>query len=433
MMEKKFLDGEIKMQVAEEQGCRRVISVEITPARFKDERSRVLKEMIKEVAIPGFRKGKVPADIVEKRFGDEIRAEAIRNILPLAYEHAIVEHGLEPVGDPEFRDVKVLGDEPLSFKVCIEVFPRFEIEKYRGIKVDAADPTVTDGEVEEVIGNLRERSADFNKVDRPAAPGDVVTLDFTPIEADGTIDVKSRVTNYPVELGTGQIFPVFEEAIVGKRLGESGKVEVDYPADYKPERLAGRKIGYEFTVNDVREKQVPPLDDAFAAKVDTRFKTLAELREDVRARLIEEKTKEDRRKREEQAIDLIIAQNPFDIPRTMQDRFKKELVAEDERRREAAGVGKEEDAEKLKQIDEFFDRVALRNIKRYFVMERIAEKEGVEVTEADVDGEFQQIAEENGRQIEDVKKLFMKEHERIENLRSRLRERKIFEIILGAA
>ncbi len=432
-MEKKFLEGEIKMQVAEEQGCRRVITVEITPGRFKDERSRVLKEMIKEVAIPGFRKGKVPADIVEKRFADEIRTEAIRNILPLAYEHAVVEHGLEPVGDPEFREVKITDDAPLSFNICIEVFPRFEIEKYRDMKVEAADAAVTDAEVEEVIGNLRERSADFNKVDRPAAAGDVVTLDFTPIGADGSIDVKSRVTNYPVEIGTGQIFPVFEEAIVGKRAGESGKVEVDYPADYKPERLAGQKIGYEFTVNDVREKQVPPLDDSFAAKVDARFKTLVELREDVRARLIEEKTKEDRRKREEQAIDLIIAQNPFDIPRTMQDRFKKELVAEDERRRESAGVGKEENEEKLKQIDEFFDRVALRNIKRYFIMERIAEKEGVEVTEADVDREFQQIAEENGRQIEDVKKLFMKEHERIENLRSRLRERKIFAIILGAA
>jgi len=432
-MERKFLEGEIRVQVAEDKGCRRVISVEITPERFKGERSRVLKEMVKEVALPGFRKGKVPVDIVEKRFGDEIRAEAIRSILPLAYEHVIVENGLEPLGDPEFRDVKAIGDDPLSFTVCVEVFPRFEIEEYRTIKVQAEEPVVTDEEVDEVIKNLQERSADFLKVDRPAATGDVVTLDFTPIGSDGTVDVKSRVSNYPVELGTGQIFPAFEEAIAGKRVGESGKVDVDYPADYKPERLAGKKIAYEFTVNDVREKQIPPLNDEFAAKVDARFKTLAELREDVRARLIDEKVKEERRKREERAIDLIIERNQFDIPRTMQDRFKKELAAEDERRREAAGVGKEESEEKLKQIDEFFDRVALRNIKRYFVMERIAEKEGIDVSEAEVDGEFQQIADENGRQVEDVKKLFMKDHERIANLKSRLRERKIFEIILGAA
>ena len=426
-MERKFLEGEIRAQVAEEKGCRRVISVEIIPERFKEERSRVLKEMAKEVALPGFRKGKVPVDIVEKRFAGEIRAEAVRSILPVAYEHIIAENGLEPVGDPEFRDVKVLGDDPLSFNVCVEVFPRFEIGEYRGIEVEAEEPVITDEEVEEVIKNLQERSADFLKVDRPAATGDVVTLDFTPIGSDGTVDVKSRVNNYPVELGSGQIFPAFEEAIVGTRVGESGKVDVDYPADYKPERLAGKKIGYEFTVNDVREKQIPALNDEFAAKVDTRFKTLAELREDVRARLIEEKAKEERRKREERAIDLLIERNPFDIPRTMQDRFKKEL------RREAAGVEREQDEEKLKQIDEFFDRVALRNIKRYFVMERIAEKEGVDVLDADVDREFQQIADENGRQVEDVKKLFMKDQERITSLKSRLRERKIFEIILGAA
>ncbi|MFA4948449.1 MAG: trigger factor, partial [Candidatus Krumholzibacteriia bacterium] len=337
------------------------------------------------------------------------------------------------VGDPEFRDVKALGDDPLSFTVCVEVFPRFEIGEYRGIKVEAEEPVVTDEEVEEVIGNLQERSADFIKVDRPAAAGDVVTLDFTPIGIDGAVDVKSLVSNYPVQLGSGQIFPAFEEAIQGKGLGESGKVDVDYPADYKPERLAGKKIGYEFTVNDVREKQVPALNDEFAAKVDTRFKTLIELREDVRARLLEEKTKEERRKREERAMDLIIERNPFEIPRTMQDRFKKELRAEDERRREEAGAEKEESEEKRKQIDEFFDRVALRNIKRYFVMERIAEKEGIDVSEADVDKEFQQIADENGRQIEDVKKLFMKDHERVANLKSRLRERKILGIILGAA
>jgi trigger factor len=433
MMERKFLEGEIRVEVAEEKGCRRVISVEITPERFKGERSRVLKEMVKEVALPGFRKGKVPVDIVEKRFADEIRSEAIRSILPLAYEHVIVENSLEPVGDPEFRDVKALGDDPLSFTVCVEVFPRFEIGEYRGIKVEAEEPVVTDEDVEEVIGNLQERSADFIKVDRPAAAGAVVTLDFTPIGIDGTVDVKSRVNNYPVQLGSGQIFPAFEEAIQGKGVGESGKVDVDYPADYKPERLAGKKIGYEFTVNDVREKQVPPLNDEFAAKVDTRFKTLIELREDVRARLLEEKTKEERRKREEHAMDLIIERNPFDIPRTMQDRFMKELRAEDERRREEAGVEKEQSEEKRKQIDEFFDRVALRNIKRYFVMERIAEKEGIDVSEADVDKEFQQIADENGRQIEDVKKLFIKDHERVANLKSRLRERKIFEIILGAA
>jgi trigger factor len=433
MMDRKFLEGEINVRVPEDKSCQRIISVEIAPERFRGEKDRVLKEMVKEVAIPGFRKGKVPADVVERRFADEIRAEAIRSILPQAYEHVVAEHNLEPVADPEFRDVKVTDGSPLSFTLCVEVFPRFEIESYREIKLEREAVTVTDEDVEEVLKNLQERSADFLKVDRPAAMGDVVTLDFTPIASDGTVDVKSRVSNYPVQLGTGQIFPAFEEAVTGRRLGESGKVKVDYPKDYKPERLAGMTIEYEFSVKDVREKKIPPMDDAFAAKVDGRFKTLAELREDIRVRLVEEKEKEARRRVEEGAIDLIIERNPFDIPKSMQERFKKELQSEDAHRREMAGVGKEQDEEKRKQIDEFFDRIALRNIKRYFVMERIAEKEGVDVSEAEVERELQEIADENGRPVEDIKKLFMKDHDRIANLKSRLRERKIFEIILGAA
>jgi trigger factor len=432
MMDNRFLAGEINAQIAEEKDCQRVIAVEIVPERFMNEKNRVLKMMAKDVSLPGFRKGKVPIDIVERRFADEIKAEALRSILPQAYEHVVAEHSLEPVADPEFRDVVVTDESSLKFTMCVEVFPRFEIENYRGTKVEKKEAAVTEEEVEEVVKNLQERAADFLKVDRPAAAGDVVTLDFTPIESGGAVDVKNRVTNYPVQLGTGQIFPAFEEAVTGKRIGESGKVEIDYPKDYKPERLAGKKIEYEFAVNDVREKRIPPLDDAFASKIDSRFKTILQLREDVRQRLIEEKEKEARLQREERAIDIIIERNPFDIPKSMQERFKKELQSEDERRREAAGAAKETDEEKLKQIDGFFDRVALRNIKRYFIMERIAEREGIDVSDAEVDSELQEIAVENGRQVEDIKKLFMKDRDRIANLKNRLRERKIFEIILGA-
>lgn len=432
-MEKHFQEGEINIQITEDKSCQRIISVEIARERFQSEQESVLKEMAKEVALPGFRKGKVPIDTVKKRFADEIKSEAIRNLLPKAYEHAIVEKNLEPVGDPEFREIQDQADRPLGFTMCVEVLPRVSIDGYRGVKVERDAVEVKDEDVDEVVANLRERSADFLKVERAAASGDVVTLDFTPIGSDGTVEVKSRVTNYPVELGTGQIFPAFEEAVVGKRVGESGRVEVDYPADYKPERLAGKKIEYEFSVIDVREKKVPALNDEFASSIDPRFKTVAELREDIRARLFEEKEHESMRHMEERAIDLLIERNQFDVPKSMRDRFKQELLKEDDRRREMAEAGKEEDAEKKKQIDEFFDRVALRNIRRYFLLEHIAEKEGLTVGDEEVDAELERIAAENGRAPEEVKKLFMKDRERIGNLKTRLRERKIFGVILGGS
>jgi len=430
-MDKKFQGGEISILMSEDKTCQRVISVEIAPARFSDEKSRVLKEMAKEVSLPGFRKGKVPIDVVERRFADEIKAEAIRSILPQVVDHVIVEKKLEPVADPEFRDIKVEENKPLTFTMCVEVSPRLELENYRGVKLEKEEVSVSDGDIEEVLKSLQDRAADYVKVDRPSAREDVVTLDFAPVAKSGEANEKRRVTNYPVQLGAGQILPVFEAAVTGKIAGEKGRVEVEYPADYKPERLAGKKIVYDYVVVDVREKQIPPASDEFAAKVDSSFKTLAELRDDIRKRLIEEKEKEERSRMEERAVDLICERSPFDVPESMRERFKKELQGEDERRRAAAGVEPEKDEEKRKQIAELFDRIALRNIKRYFLMEHIAEKEGVLVSDEEVDTELQGIADASGRSVEDVKKLMLGDRERFANLRSRLREKKIFEIILG--
>jgi trigger factor len=430
-MARKFEEGEINVQVAGGEGCSKDICVEITLERFRDEKSEVLTEMVKEVALPGFRKGKVPPDVVERRFADEIHAEAVKSILPLAYEHAVVSEGLEPLGDPKFHDVKAEADKPLSFRVSIEVAPKLAIEDYRGIALEKEEVAVTDEEVEEVVKSLQQRSADYTKVDRAAAANDVVVLDFGPVGKDGAVNEKKRVKDYPVQLGAGQIFPEFETAIVGKSAGETGRVEIVYPKEYEPERLAGRTVLYEFAVREIRERTLPELDDGLAAKIDPKFKSMADLRADVRERLRDEKEREELRRREERAVDVILERNPFDVPASMRERFKEELRHEDEHRRESMGVGPEEDEERKKQIDELFTRIALRNIKRYFLFEHIAEREGISVSDGDVEEDLRRIAGESGEAVEEIKKIVMKDRNRLSNLKHRIFERKVFGIILG--
>jgi trigger factor len=432
-MDDRLLENDIRVELSDGGSCQKVASVEIARARFEDEKARVLREMTKEVSIPGFRKGKVPVEVVERRFADEIQSEALRSILPLAYSHVLSAHELDPIGDPEFQDVKLEQDKPLAFKVCVEVMPKLAIADYRGVAAPAEANPVTDEEIEAVLGNLRERAADLAPVDRAAAAGDVLTIEYAPVGADGTIDEKERAKDFHVQLGAGRIFPAFEEALTGKKANESGRVDIAYPADFEPKNLAGRTVTYEFVVNEVRERRLPELDDALASRIDERFATLAALREDVRARLAGEKEKETQRRREEKAIDLIIERNPFDIPASMRERFKKELYAEDDERRKAVGVGPEEDAGRKAQMEEFFDRVAERNIKRYFIMDYIAEKEGVEVSREEIDGELAAIAAENGRPVEELRKYLERDPDRLTHLRARLRERKLFTIILGAS
>ncbi len=430
MTEEKRTEG-ISVEVSEGGDCRRTLAIEVEPGLFEQEKNKVLADLIKDVTIPGFRKGKAPKDVIEKRFAEEIHTEAVKAILPDAYAQAVSSENLRPIGDPMFRDIELEDDAPLKFKVELEVEPVIELEGYKDIKVEAEEVKVDDEEIDKVLESLKERYADFEPVDRAAESTDVVVLEYIPSGDDGELDESKKVDDYPVQLGAGQLFPEFEEAVIGKKQGEKGSAEIAYPDDYKPERLAGQKVKYSFTVKEVKEKRLPEIDDAFAAKVDEKFTSLDELRKDVGGRMKEEKEEEARRKMEEAAIDKIIESNSFDVPATMIDRYKGELRKEDDKRREMAGVEAEEDEEKKKEIDELFDRIARRSIKRFFLIDRIAGLEDMKIADADVESEIENIAAGSGRPIEEIRPYFEQGGEQRRNLMGRIRERRVFDLVLG--
>lgn len=432
-MERKLDDHEIHVTVSEEAECKRVISVEIARERFDSEKERVVDGMVTKVSLPGFRKGKVPHKIVRQRFSGEILSETLQSILPVAYGHVVTSEKLEPIGEPIFSEIDHEGDESLKFKIDVEVMPEFDITEYKNLRVPEETIELKDEEIDQVLGNLQERYADYEEVDRPAVTTDLVIIDYVPVNEDGTTDEKGRAENYPVQLGSGQLFPAFEQAIAGKAVGSTARSEIDYPDNFEPKHLAGKKVTFEFTIKEIKEKRIPPLDDDFAGRVDETFSSVDDLKADIRKRLEQEKAKEARRRREEAAIDLLIEKNQFEIPRSMHERFKKELEQEDARRRESMGVGPEEDEEKRKKIDELLSSIALRNIRRYFVLDHIAGKEGIEIADEEIQAELESISQGSGRPIEDVRKVFKKGGEPLSNLKGRLREKRVFGEILGKA
>lgn len=421
----------INVDLTRGEDCRRTVSIEVPPARLEREKKKVLREIAREVSIPGFRKGKAPEDIVSKRYAGEIHSEAIKSLLPDAWAEALSMKELSPIGDPVFREVEAGEGKPVSFCVDFEVEPEIELSSYKGIDVPAGEVSVEDEDVEKVLENLREREAEFEPVDRESSPGDVVVLDYLPVDEDGEPDESKKVTDYPVQLGSGQLFESFEREVAGKGPGETGRTSIEYPEDYSPEHLAGKRVEYIFTVKEVRERKVPALDDAFAGKVEERFDSLEDLREDIRSRLLEEKRGEAERRREEEAIDRIIDKNPFEVPRSMIERYRAELMKEDERRRSMAGVGPEEDEEKKRQMDEFFEKVSRRAIKRFFVIDRISSAEDLRVGDDELKKEMERLAEGSGRPFEEVEKYFAQGSDQRRNLRNRLRERKVFDLVLG--
>ena len=432
-MDRKLTDQDISIEIADEAGCRKVVSVEIAPERYRSERETVLKGLMREVELPGFRKGKAPADIVRRRFNETIKSEALKSILPLAYGHIVESHKLEPLGEPVFTDVDNRDEAPLTFKINLEIRPSVEVEGYHDVKVKREKLQVKKEEVEDVLKNLQERQVEYAVVDRPAVTDDIVTLDYAPLGEDGAPDTEKRVEDYPAQLGAGQLFPAFETAIAGQPAGHTGHVDIDYPPEYDHKELAGKKVKYQFTIKEVKEKCLPALDDEFAKKVSEELETLKDLKKDIENRLKEEKAKEARRKMEEQAIDTLLEKNPFDVPLSMKEHYKKQLDEEENRRRQAMGAPPAEDGEKEAQMEELFEKIALRNIKRYFLMDYIADRESVEVTDEEIEAEVIKLGDESGRPVEEIKKYFKKGSDQLGSLKNRLRERKIFEIILGTA
>jgi len=421
----------IKVEVSRKEDCRRLLSIEIGPEMFQGERERVLGDFVKEASVPGFRKGKVPRDLVRRKFADEIEAETLKAVLPAAYSRAVSSEKLKPIGDPVFKDIVADTGKPVSFCVELEVAPELEISEYRGIEVEKEEVEITGEEVDKVIENLRERFADFETVERGCVNDDVAVIDYMPLDDNGEPEEDKKVEDYPVHIGSGQILPDFEKELAGCEPGKTGEVEISYPEDYKPAELAGTRIRYRFTVKEVKEKRLPPLDDELASKVDEKFKTLDDLRKDVRKRLEEEKSKEALNKAREKAIDKIIEENTFEIPLSMVERYVEAMVKEAEERKQRPVGDSEEEKQAREKQDEVFKRIARRNIKRYFIIDYIAGKEKVEAGDEEIDEKIKSLAEGSPRSFEEVRDFFKSRSESYENLRRGVIEDKVFDIILG--
>jgi len=275
----------VKTTLTELPESRLRIDVAVPVAEVDKRMDRAAKELAGEMKLPGFRKGKVPAQLVIQRIGREAVVEqALRSSLPEWYEQALREARTTPIGEPKL-DVSELpaAGEDLSFSIEVAVRPKAQLGDYLGLEVGRAQPEVPDDAVETELDRLRQGFASLNPVDRTAAEGDLVSLDYR-----GTVEGEpfegGEGRDQLVELGTATLVEGFEEALVGARAGDERIVEVTFPADYRAEELAGKDAKFEVTVKEVREKELPELDDEFAAEA-SEFDSLDELRGEIRSRI----------------------------------------------------------------------------------------------------------------------------------------------------
>lgn len=365
------------------------IEAEVPAAEVEKATSRAARAMAKEMRMPGFRAGKAPPSLVIQRLGfGPVLQEAIREALPEWYEEALLDSGVSPIGEPSIEMVSTPEDEgePLKFKFQVGVRPAAELGTYKGLEVGKEEKEVPDEIVDTEVERIREGFARLEQVDREAAEGDSLLIDFEGF-VDGSAFQGGAAEDYLLALGSGQLIEGFEEQLAGAKAGEEREVKVTFPAEYQAEHLAGKDAVFKVKVKEVREKVLPELDDDFASDA-SEFDTLAELRDDIREKVgaaLGSRAEEDFRIA---AIDAAVEEATVDVPDELATARATERWERMERQLAARGMDPNAFLQMQgKTRDELIEETkpdAEKELKREAVVMAIAEAEGIEVSEEEM-------------------------------------------------
>lgn len=362
-----------------------------------------------KISVPGFRKGKVPRPMIEKMYGREIFYEDAANaLIPDAYEKALEECEEDIVSAPKIDVTQIEAGKPFIFTAEVALKPEVKLGKYKGVKVDKIDTEVTEEEVNAEIDQERERNArNITVEDRAVRDGDMTVIDFEGF-VDGVAFEGGKGESYPLTIGSGSFIPGFEEQLIGAELDKETEVNVTFPEDYQAEELKGKAAVFKCTVKEIKEKELPELDDEFASEV-SEFETLAEYKEDVKKNLTEKKEKDAKSAKEDAVIDAIVNDSDMEIPEAMVATQQRQLVEDFAQRIQMQGLNMEQYFQFTgSNYEMLIDQVkpqAEKRIKSRLVLEAVVAKEKLSVSEEEYEKETERMAEAYQMEVEKVKEM----------------------------
>ena len=371
--------------------------IEVAEADFAAACEKAYQKQKNKITIPGFRKGKAPKAMIEKMYGKEIFFEdAANEVIPDAYDKAYEECGEDIVSTPKIDVVQLEAGKPFIFSAEVALKPEVTLGKYKGVKVEKIDTAVSDEDVDKAVEEERERNARSIAVtDRPVKDKDDIILDFEGF-VDGVAFNGGKGENYPLTIGSGQFIPGFEDQLIGKEIGTECEVNVTFPEDYQAEELKGKAAVFKCTVKEIKEKQLPDLDDEFASEV-SEFDTLDEYKADVRKNLEDKKQAEAKNAKEDAVIKAIIEDAKMDIPEAMIETQKRQMLEEFAQRIQSQGLNFSQYMQftgmTAEQMMEQVAPQAMDRIQSRLVLEAVAKAENLTATDEDFDKEVDKLAE----------------------------------------
>lgn len=408
------------------------LTIEVSAEELEKALNAAYQKEKNKISIPGFRKGKVPRAMIEKMYGPAVFYEdAANTLMQENYPAAVEESGVDIVSRPTVDVVQIEKGKPFIFTAEVAVRPEVTLGKYMGVTVTKIDTSVSDEEVEESLEKERNNNArTITVTDRPVENGDTAVIDFEGF-VDGVAFEGGKGENHPLEIGSHTFIDTFEDQLIGKNTGDEVEVNVTFPEQYQAADLAGKPAVFKVKINEIKTKELPELDDEFAQDV-SEFDTLAEYKEDLKKRLVEQKENEAKRTKEDEAIQKIIDKSKMDIPDAMIDTQCDTMIEEFAQRIAQSGLSMDQYLQfSGMTVDKLREQVrpeATTRIQSSLVLEQIAKDENIEITDEDIDAEIEKMAKAYGMKADKLKE-YMGESEK-KSMKNDLAIQKAVELVM---
>jgi len=395
--------------------------VEVEAEQFAKAIDAAFRKLSQRATIPGFRPGKAPRALFERNYGKQtLVQEAVEELLPRAYGEAVEQNKVEPIDQPEVDLVQAEEGKPFIFKGKVQVSPEVTLGKLSGFGIERPAGTVTEEQIDQQLTQLRERMATLVTDDAAEVKqGTFAIIDFEGFVGDEAFE-GGKGENYTLEIGSGSFIPGFEEQLIGAKAGESREVKVTFPEQYHAEQLAGKEALFKVTVRELKRKELPELNDEFAAEV-SRFQTVAELRADIEKRLADTAKGNAEKEFQNKVVEAVAAEATVELPHVLVHRRVHDMIHEFEHNLTAQGLSLEYWAQATGKTEhdlhEELEEPAKKNVKTDLVLGAVAKADGLTVAESEIEAEFDQMLARYKGQEKEIKQL-----RKNPNYRERLRD-----------
>ncbi|MFQ5952954.1 MAG: trigger factor [Candidatus Omnitrophota bacterium] len=418
----------MKSKIKKLGGTARQFEIKLSSEKVNGILKEVLEDIRKEAKVPGFRPGKAPLDIVQKKYEKDALDEVKRRLIPEAYQQALDEHDIAPVTYPEISDISIDSAGALVFKAKVDVYPEIKLRKYKGLKATKEKASVKDEEVEEALTRIRNINAEFTEKDSPIGKGDFGICD---VEAfvDGK-SISTRHRNMWIEANKESSLLGLGEELCGLKKGDTKDIDVTLPENYPDKKYAGKAATFNIEVKDVREKKLPDLDDDLAKKLQK--KDMNEVRDSLHAQIMERKAYNNKVNMKNQIMEQLLKAHSFDVPESMVKRQLDVLIEKAQNELAQKGVDKERIESEKDKLRQQMQGDAENKVRLYFILDKIANEENIIVEDDETDEWLKSLAQSYGQPFENVKKYY-EEKDLIGGLKEQLREEKTLDFLLSEA